>query len=375
MSLLAKGIKTSIKRSINNLGYHCTRPLLVIESDDWGSTRVPSADVLNEFHQRYPGFALNHYQALDTLDTDKDLTLLAGLLRSFRNDSGAPPVFTLNYAMANPLFDDENHVLGTPFRYEPIWETYEREQGEGITGLSLMLSNDLSDVFKPQLHGREHLNVTVWRKGIAKDEMLKQAYRMHMTGLDAGVYDGLDALNEDNTEISFTDYLIDATRLFEECFGYKSKSFIPPCYTISKREERMLADLSIHVLQSGMKVNRSMPRRRFIGIPTPMGSKAAKGQVRLVRNVQFEPSRRFYKGGKVEDVVAKTFDDIRRAINNHQPAIVCSHRVNYVGGICTQNREFSLECLRQLLTLVLEQYPSIGFLTSDELGEMILSQK
>lgn len=375
MSPLLHGVKTSIKRAVNSLGFHCVRPIMVIESDDWGSTRVPSTDVLEAFQQKYPHYELNHYQANDTLDSAKDLISLAELLRCFENDAGGAPLITLNYAMANPLFDDDNHLLGLPFIYEPVWDTYWREQGKGTSSLDLMRSGAYSDVFKPQLHGREHLNVTAWRKGIAQSEALEWAYRQRMTGLDMGVYNGLDALNEDNSDISFTEYLVDAYRLFNECFGFAPKSFIPPCYTISKREERTLASLGVRVLQSGMKVNRSIPKRRFIGIPTPMGSKAAEGQIRLVRNVQFEPSRELYGGACIDAVVQQAFREIKRVIDGQQPAIVCSHRVNYVGGISEKNREQSLECLNQLLTAVLRQYPNIQFLSSDELGSLILSQE
>lgn len=371
---VVRKLKSRVRQSINSLGFHCDTPMLVIESDDWGSIRVPSVDVLWDYQRQFPDHVLNHYQVFDALDTAQDLESLGSLLRCFVDQYDRHPVFTMNYSMANPVFDDDNSTLGEPFRFEPIWETFLREQGEQ-SSLAAMRSNAYRDVFTPQLHGREHLNVTAWRHGIEKAENLRCAYQMRMIGLDPGPFSALDALNRNNREISLYDYLLDACRLFADCFGYEPESFIPPCYVINHVEERRLFEMGITVLQSGAKINRSLQNGRLVGVPTPMGSRAARGQVRLVRNVQFEPSRWLFEGKSAEDLIEGSFLEIKRAIDLRQPAIVCSHRVNYVGGMSVQNRESSLECLNRLLKKVLDAYPTISFLSSDELGKLILSER
>lgn len=371
MSSFVRAAKGLVIDAVHRTGYHTEIPTIVFESDDWGSVRTPSAEAIADFQRLYPEHKLNHYQLFDGLDTSEDLKALAVALRNHSNDDGKHPRFTMNYAMANPIFDDENYKLGSAFRFEPMWETYAREQGNDHSSLSLILQGTYSDVFQPQLHSREHLNVTSWRKGIKRDPMLRQAYEMGLIGLDPGPYSSLDALNRDNTEISREEFLSEAFQMFKDCFGYASYSYIPPCYVIGRDDERILSGLDVRVLQSGAKVNRQLPNGKLIGIPTPLGGKTAYDQVRLVRNVQFEPTRWLFAGMDAETIINDALTEIQKVVSNKQPAIVCTHRVNYVGGISAENRERSIDCLGQLLERVLKRYPNIRFMTSDELGSLI----
>jgi len=77
--------------------------LVILESDDWGAIRTPSAKVLLEF-EKY-GFNLDKsIYKYDALASETDLNSLFDLLLSIKNAEGEHPVLTANSIMANPDF-------------------------------------------------------------------------------------------------------------------------------------------------------------------------------------------------------------------------------------------------------------------------------
>lgn len=57
-----------------------------------------------------------------------------------------------------------------------------------------------------------------------------------------------------------------------------------------------------------------------------------------------------------------------------KPAIICSHRVNYVGFIDEHNRDRSLKMLGRLLGKILLKWPEVEFMTSNNLADIILRE-
>lgn len=358
------------KTAFRKLGYHCDNPVVVIESDDWGAVRIPSIQALKEFEHKYPERELDHYQSYDTLDTVEDIEMLSDVLER-HNQQTSSPVFTMNFAMANPVFQTGNDRIGTPFLWEPISNTYQKYYGRDTNPIDTIVSLSSRGIIHPQLHGREHLNVTSWRYGILNDKKLKYAYELHMVGLNDGKYCGLDALNRANTEISHYEYIEDSIMLFEVSFGFVPMSFIAPCYVIGADEERELASHGVRILQGGWLTNRTNSKGKLLRLPTVLGSKGHSGLIKLVRNCQLEPAWFYRRGKSSEECVTKALKYVKEAFQAKQPAIVCSHRVNYVGGIDRSNREFGLKCLDSFLSEVMRRWPMVRFMSSDELGEQV----
>ena len=96
------------------------------------------------------------------------------------------------------------------------------------------------------------------------------------------------------------------------------------------------------------------------------GEKNAHGQRYLVRNAFFEPTIR-----NDIDWVDECLLKIATAFKWNKPAIVGSHRVNYIGFINEQNRDNSLTLLKTLLRLIVKRWPDVEFLTSAELGDLM----
>ena len=88
------------------------------------------------------------------------------------------------------------------------------------------------------------------------------------------------------------------------------------------------------------------------------------GQRYIVRNVHFEPSSDRHK-----DWVSDTLRDIDLAFRLRKPAVISTHRVNFMGGLSTENRDRGLSSLKSLLSEMLKRWPDIEFLDAVELGD------
>ena len=101
-----------------------------------------------------------------------------------------------------------------------------------------------------------------------------------------------------------------------------------------------------------------------------MGEKNELGQYYLIRNCNFEPSYNYHK-----DWAAIAMNGVRIAFEQKKPAIICSHRLNYIGRIDEENRKRNLVSLEKLLTEITKKWPDVEFMTTPELGQVIAENK
>ena len=69
--------------------------------------------------------------------------------------------------------------------------------------------------------------------------------------------------------------------------------------------------------------------------------------------------------------MASALQEIRSAFFWGSPAIVSTHRVNYVGGMDIRHRDRSFGLLDTLLKKILTNWPDVEFVSSDELIPML----
>jgi len=112
------------------------------------------------------------------------------------------------------------------------------------------------------------------------------------------------------------------------------------------------------VLVLGGRGKTGRRRRHF------QGQRNAIGQRYLVRNVHFEPSSDLNS-----DWVRLALKDISIAFRLRKPAVVSTHRVNYMGGLQVSNRDRGVTLLKSLLGRVVKRWPDVEFLSAVELGD------
>lgn len=376
-----QNFQKKIKKTLLNVpGYHTNRKILVIESDDWGAVRMPSKEIYNEFVKRGIRVDKDPYCRFDSLATAEDLEALFELLMTFKDKNNRNVILTANTIMANPDFEKIEKFGYEKYFYEPFTETLKRNP---LTQNSFELWQQgiKSGVFKPQFHGREHLYVKKWMYQLQKNDKLTHlAFKMRTYGLTSDVdasikVNYMGALNSGlKSDIEcFNQILNEGLEMFENVFGYKSLSFIPTTYTWHPDIEPNLRDNGVEFLQ-GM-VHQRIPldddctfkykKNNFLG------KKSKSDLMYLSRNVYFEPSH--FKNNF--DVFGDALNAIKIAFNCQKPAVISMHRLNFIGAIDKSNRNMNLNLLKTLLTEVVKLYPTIEFMSSDELGNLIKTEK
>ena len=101
-----------------------------------------------------------------------------------------------------------------------------------------------------------------------------------------------------------------------------------------------------------------------LGAPTSFLTRKNKAGKKIA-NILFEPAL----NPKI-NWVDKVLESIAIAFFWGKPAIVGSHRINYVAGLSQENRDNSLEQLNELLKKVQKRWPDILFINSQQLLEL-----
>jgi hypothetical protein len=133
----------------------------------------------------------------------------------------------------------------------------------------------------------------------------------------------------------------------------------------------VLSKEGVKYLQGGM--HQYIPKGGFDNYEVKrhvLGEHNSLGQTYLTRNCFFEPAL-----VQKNDWVEYTLSSIRDAFRWNKPAIICAHRINFIGSIDEGNRTRNLKLLDQLLEKICRVWPLVEFITSDQLGDIINSKQ
>lgn len=352
------------------------RKLIMIESDDWGSLRTESTaqrDALNMLGlktQKEP------YIQLDGLADVNDLSALFEVLSSVKDERGNHAKLIANVCTANPDFNRIKDSGFMEFYYESFHQTIARKN-RGTDILKLWHSGIEEGVFYPQLHGREHLHALAWLAELQQgNKDLLKAFELGSWGIPyesavgqkrrGNLQAALDVYGLQGESEFQKQWLFESSQIFEAHFGYASKTFIPPAYTWHSRINQSLNEIGVQSLQ-GIKLQYQPMKKGYKRKMRFMGEEDAKHQIRYFpRNVFFEPALFPDK-----DWYSETLKGIEKAFANKQPAIIGSHRINFIGKLKEENRTRSLYLLNLVLKETLKRHPKALFITSDKLIEYL----
>jgi hypothetical protein len=350
---------------------------VVFESDDWGSIRMPSRNVFDHLLKLGYRVDLRPFERYDSLEGGEDLNSLFDILCKYRDHQNKCPVFTANFLSSNPDFQLIKKSGFSEYFYEPFYTTYKRYSGNSSAFL-LCQQGLRSKIFFPQFHGREHFNVHDWLKKLqCGDRPTHTAFEMGMVGLPSQAYrnSGNDLMiayrvSEENGLNHQSTSVREGLDLFYETWLYKSQSFIAPCYTWNRELEKHLFDSGVLFLQGSTRQIESRLNRRNLLIRHWTGEQNVFRQTFLVRNCYFEPSTNL-----AIDWVDRCLEQIRAAFFWNKPAIISTHRLNYIGRIDRRNSSANLKLLSSLLKRILVSWPDVEFFTTVDLGNLITDEK
>ncbi len=360
-------------------GWHTIRKMVVIESDDWGSIRMPSKGVYDRLLAY--GYDVDQcpYCRCDALESEADLSGLFEVLSAFTDSQGNHPVITANTVVANPDFEKIKASEYKEYHYELFTETFKRYPRHKHS-FQLWSEGMEKHIFQPQFHGREHVNVPLWLRALQKRERTTfRSFENQLFGVKTPTRNGLRSdfmAALDYTYAADNPYILqalsDGINSFAQIFGVHPNSFISNCYiwddtvekTLYENEIKYIQGISYQYYPSYIRSGQNKTKKYHY-----LGQKNEYKQLYLVRNCFFEPSLL-----PQVDHVNECLRRIQQAFNCYRPAIISMHRVNVIGSIVPKNQSEGLKQFRTLLGQIISRWPDVEFLSSGQLGDTITAE-
>jgi len=375
--------KRNIKAAYARWLYHTkawrtNKKIVLIESDDWGAIRTSDKKAYDALFDLGYDMQKSPY-TLDALESNDDMLALYDTLNSVKDTHGNPACFTANMILANPDFKAIEKNNFSKYVYETVDKTLDNYKNRDRVR-DLWTEGSASNMFFPQLHAREHLRYWDWMTDLkANNVEALTTFKLNMCGVPRVVsktgksyfhppYVDDEILKKENVNL---DVLIsEGAKLFKTEFGFDSKTTIAPNCGWTKSAENVWSSNSVKYIQGGF-LQEHHNENSIKYIPHYLGEKSkTNGMVYLVRNCTFEPAK-----SSSDSYWQSTFKEVESAFSKETPAIISSHRVNFVGSIKEANRTNGLTQLKKLLNKIVEQYPDVMFLNSYQLGELIEKDK
>lgn len=361
-------LKTTLSKNyINFRGWSTKRKIIIIESDDWGSIRASSRNVVEKMTVRYPHLRSSKFFGNDGLERTKDLEVLFETLTKNRDYKGNSPVITALALTSNPDFD--GIASSGEYRSESILKTY-TDYGETEL-MALWKAEGISqNLLYPQFHGKEHLFPGRYMKRIANVDDVE-----HAAFTNRSLYGGDNTTRATNFMAAF-EYHNDDDKLaiekrtaegldeFEELFGFRSKSFCPSQSVYGNHIFPVLKDKGVTAIQAGQQLAPEDLKLKTVN--HYWGDRTDNGLVFWRRNCTFEP----YKNAS-SDHVDQCLKEIEIAFRWGKPAVINSHRINFTSRIRTDIRDRTLADLDRLFRTVIAKWPDVEFMNSEQLADLM----
>lgn len=337
------------------------RPILLIQSDDWGLTGIPDSATYDRLRQK--GIALGqHPFDRYSLESADDLRALYSILGKHHDSRGRAPAIVFNFISANvdfakvaanqfkELFLQPLHQgLPVPWHRPGLLDAYR----EGIE----------AKLVYPALHGLTHFNLlaarTVLERGGERRERLVSLYEEGIPqlysytpwlGYEFRAGDGIFA----DPWLAFQQQVqavAQAIQAFETTFGHKPISACAPGYRANDDTYRAFAQLGIRIVQDGLGI-RAAPYYDRCGL------------LHLHRNVALEPVLNNGENG-----LEQALEEAKLAIRRGWPVIVSTHSINYQSAL--NHSERSLAVLDDFLTALEQRYPNLLYMHDEDLLNLV----
>ena len=376
--MMLRTVKNSLMAAwVNARSWKTERKLVVFESDDWGCLRVRDKATFDALAKRGIGVRNSPYDRVDCLETDADLENLFNLLSEFSDWKANHPMFTMNTVMANPDFQKIKGDNFEKYHYKTLFDCYRDYSGRSLEHLWEL--GRTSGLIEPQFHGREHLNVGLWLSDLRaghRDALF--AFERQYFGLPTKTGSKFQkhylaafwAENEKQLP-AMAASIVEGLSIFETVFGFRPLTMVPCNYVFPLEIEKAAFAAGIRMIQTQRGYTSPNPASGTFSIKRPVtGQVNSVGQFQSVRNVFFEPFE-----GDGDRAVDKALAQIRSSFAMKSPAIISTHRANYVGGLSPKNRADNSKRLRQLLVQMTKRWPQIEFQTSESLCRQLLAER
>jgi hypothetical protein len=365
------GLKRRFIENIKNIpGWKSKKKYLIIESDDWGSLQIIDKDHSDRLiNLGLLKVSSDPIASLDGMEFPEDFELLYDTLSTVKDSQGKHAVFTPFINTGNPDFQKIIESDGSKLYYERFTDTYKkfgRNENE-----KLLTQGVDSNIFLPQLHGHGHVCDWVWFESLLNSDKAKLGIHNNFASVtlenQIRVLNGLRPTyflrNQEDLEKA-KNSLESAVKEFEEIIGYKATVFDAPNAIFHPKLEAHLSKFGIQTIvtpfyRNEPDLNGNVKKNGRYNF----GQKNESGQLYHIRNCMFEP----YKGTKAET----TLRMIDTCFRWGKPAVISTHRVNYVSSVSKNVRDNTLQELKKILSTVIKHHPDVQFISSGELSTIM----
>ena len=342
-------------------GFHCSRPLVLLQSDDWGRVGVRDAEGLEELRRGGLNLGERPYD-LYSMETAGDVLELVDCLRSVRDSTGASPSLEMNFLVANLDFAATTAAGFREIAIKPL--------ADGLPGkwlrpglLDAYREGSASRVLAPALHGSTHFCRPAVEAALLEQGERAQRlqtlwaaetpyihWRMPWVGYE---YWHPERPEQERflTPAEQAQWIGWAVNSYRQVFDQEPVSACAPGYRANATTHRLWAQHGIRVAQSGTGRVRA-PHRD------------ANELLHTYRSIDFEPA--LQPDRQWEDAAREAGKWLERGL----PFIISTHSINFQSTLAP-NRQRTLPMLRNLLLALVKRYPDVLFVNSRQLHEIV----
>lgn len=332
-----------------------TRPLVVLQSDDWG--RVGVRDKEGHEQIRAQGIRLGeHPYDLYSLETADDLDALASFLSSHHDARGRPPCMMMNFCVANLDFAAMRQKEFREIKLLPL--------ARGLPGrwsrpglLEAYRGGIKQRVFAPALHGLTHFCAEAIECALCENRERARLLRQLWDAETPYIYWRMPWIGFEYWNPETRGHFLSGERqrnlvrqarsLFTELFRFPPESACAPGYRSNSDTYNAWAENGICVAEHGSGN----------GLRPPYVDES--GTLHVFRAIDFEPSQRAPDPEAHLQIAGACF---ARGI----PLILSVHSVNFQSSL-KDFRSPTLAGLDSLLSALESRYPELLYVSDNEL--------
>lgn len=371
-------IRDDLVRLAKNLpGKKTNRKIVCIYIDDYGSIRVKDKKAYEALKAAGLPMDSTRYSKFDTLASTEDLQMMFDVLQSVKDSQGHHACLTPYANIANPDFDKIRASGFTQYFREPFTETLKRYGSSHEGSYELWKQGIAEHLFHPEYHGTEHINVLRFMRALQSGhKTTRLAFDNESVALP--IIPGDEPLRHETTVFfiekadeneALKEDIRVGMRMFEDLLGYRPKQFTPGAGVYSPALHGVMKEEGFNYINVGRYTAYPLGDGRFIKKFLSNGKKNEAGQKYVVRNCVFEP---YWDNCKRNDnAVAGCLENVAAAFRMHAPAIISTHRVNFVGSLEASHRDDSLQQLKSLLQEITKRWPDVEFMDGTQMCDKV----
>jgi hypothetical protein len=341
-------------------GFTFSRPLVAIQSDDWGRLGVRDREGYEWLRSR--GITLGeHPYDLYSFETADDVTAIASLFSRHRDSSGRSPCMVMTFCTANLDFTKMKAQGYKGIELLPL--------SQGLPGswsrpglLEAYRAGIQNGVFYPAMHGLTHFCPVAVENVLAKGGERADLLRLFWEAETPYIYwrmpwVGYEYWNPEKPQASFLSTDIQRVQMnkshecFTALFGTHPVSACAPGYFANRDTRSMWAEMGIRVAQNGTGNGLNAPHIDGTGI------------LHLHRTIDLEPSQQELDLGKSLQIAGNSF---ARGL----PFIISTHSINFHSTL-KDFRASTLNMLDLLLTALESKYPELLYVHDQDLYNIV----